>query len=224
MVMFPKVPDVAGVPRVARNSSNSLAAGVGSIVGVIGSLTGGFDFIDQDGPGVASIVDAPVWGLFNEAGSRVINPDSFLGVEALKEYRISDYPIEEGGFGSYNKVELPFAGKITFAKGGTEGARAQFLQEVDEVIASLELLTLVTPEKNYVSLNITHYDTRRTATNGATMITIELWAEEVRNTVTASFSNTQQPESADAVNNGGVQPRTPSPAVQAAIAAEREIT
>ena len=42
--------------------------------------------------------------------------------------------------------------------------------------------------------------------------------------MTAAFSNTQQPESADAVNNGGVQPKTPSPAVQAAIAQERAIT
>ena len=39
-----------------------------------------------------------------------------------------------------------------------------------------------------------------------------------------STTGFDQIESADAVNNGGVQPRAPSPAVQAAIAAEREIT
>lgn len=224
MTMFPLVPKVPGVPALARNASNSITGLAKSIVGVIGSLTGDFDFLSSDGPGVSSLTEAPRWGLFDEGGTQIIVPDSFLGLDSLKEYRVSDYPIEEGGFESYNKVEVPFVGKILFAKGGDEAERTQFLSQIEQAIKSLDVYSLVTPEKSYASVNVTHRDYRRTVNNGVTMLTVEVWVEEIRNTVTASFSNTQAPEGAATVNDGGVQPQTPSPAIQQAVARERAIT
>ena len=215
MTMYPKVPDAPGVPPLARDASNT-QTGVPSPVGVIGSESGGFDQLTQDGPGVSSATDAPKWGLFKD-NTPVISPDSFLGLEATKEYRVSDYPIEDGGFASYNKVEMPFVGKITYAKGGSEADRTQFLTEIQDAVRALDLYTLVTPEISYPQVNATHYDYRRISRNGVTMLTVEVWIEEIRNNVTASFSNTQQPEGADPKNNGGVQPQTPTAAQSAAV-------
>lgn len=223
MTMYPLVPKVPGVPALARNASNS-GSFAKTIIGVIGSLTGDFDFLNSDGPGVSSLTQAPRWGLFDESGAQIITPDSFLGLDTLKEYRVSDYPIEEGGFESYNKVEVPFVGKVIFAKGGDEASRTQFLTECQDAAKSLDLYTLVTPEISYPKVNVTHVDYRRTSTNGVTMLTVEIWVEEIRNTVTATFSNTQAPEGAAVVNDGGVQPKTPSPAIQAAVQRERTLT
>ena len=130
MVMFPMVPNVPGVPQLARNASNSVIDAAHSIVGVIDSLTGDFNQLTQDGPGVSSMSDAPRWGLFDSGGGLVITPDSFLGVEAAKDYRDATYPIEEGKFGSYNKVEIPFVGKVTYGKGGSDADRTQFLTDI----------------------------------------------------------------------------------------------
>jgi hypothetical protein len=218
MAMFPMVPNVPGVPTVARNALNSIGNNVSSsIPGVIGSLTGDFDVLNSDGPGIANVSDGPSWGLFDSDNNLVITPDSFLGMEALKDYKVSDYPVEEGAFASYNKVETPFIGKVTYGKGGDEGERTQFLTDIATAVASLDLYTLVTPEVSYDSVNVTHFDYRRTSKNGVTMLTVEVWVEEIRDTVQASFSNTQQPEGADTSNNGGVQPQTPTASQTAAI-------
>lgn len=216
MVMFPKVPDVPGVPPVARNATNTLS-GSPSVVGVIGSQSGDFQQMKEDGPGVSNVSDAPKWGLFDKNNKLAITPDSFLGLDRAKDFRVSDYPIEAGGFESYNKVEMPFIGKIKYGKGGTEAERTKFLDEIDKAVKSLDLYTLVTPEKSYSNINVTHWDDRRTVTNGVTMLSPEVWVEEIRNTVTATFSNTQQPEGADPVNNGGVQPQSPTPSQSATL-------
>lgn len=216
MTMFPMVPDVPGVPQVARDAANSIISGTLSVVGVIGSLSGQFDQLSEDGPDISSVTSPAQWGIFDDSGNQVITPDSFLGVEAVKEYRVSDYPIEDGAFGSYNKVETPFVGKVTFGKGGTESERTQFLSDIQSAASTLTLYTLVTPEVSYPNVNVTHYDYKRTSKNGVTMLTVEIWMEEIRDVVTATFTNTQQPEGADAANVGGVQPQTPTPAQTAA--------
>lgn len=217
MVMFPMVPNVPGVPQLARNAANSIISQANSIVGVIGSLGGGFDLLGADGPGVSSATSAAQWGLFDSGNNMVITPDSFLGLESMKEYRVADYPIENGAFGSYNKVETPFIGKVTYGKGGLESDRTQFLLDIQSAASSLDLYSLITPEISYPNVNVTHYDYRRTSKNGVTMLTVEVWVEEIRDVVTAAFSNTQKPEGANTSNDGGVQPQTPTASQSAAM-------
>jgi hypothetical protein len=72
----------------------------------------------------------------------------------------------------------------------------------------------VTPEQVYSSVNITHYDYRRTSTNGVGLLTVDVWGTQVRVTGDAAFSQTQAPSGADPVNGGVVSPGAASSAQQ----------
>lgn len=205
LIQFPNVPNVPGVPQVVRQALNNVAPQVQA------ALT-------SDDPGIAGLVQAPQWGIFDSAGNPVALADSVISFEHSKEWRISDYPIEEGAFESYNKVETPFDQRITFAKGGTDADRADFLDAVDAAVASLELYTVTTPEVTYTGANIVRYDLTRRATAGVTLLLVDLQIREVRVTATSTFSNTKDPSGAKQQNGGTVQTGSPT-APQAAAAA-----
>ena len=126
------------------------------------------------------------WGIFSSTGSPIFTVDSVGLIEYSQDYRISDYPQEQGGFQSYNKVALPFQGKVTFL---VNQSRTTFLNQLPAQLASLSLVSLVTPEITYPSANIIHQGYRRTSRNGVTLIAVDVWVEEVR-TATATTSTT----------------------------------
>lgn len=207
MTDFPDVPVAPGVPPVARDGA--------SVDDAPALLTG-------DDPSVAASTQDAVWGLFDSSGALVLKPDTFVGVDpASGEWKIPDYPTEEGAFQSYNKVQAPLEAKVTMSTGGDVQARASFLADARAACASLDLYTLVMPDGSFENMNALHFDITRTRERGATMMTIGLWLKEIRNTATATFTNTQTPAAQDPVNDGGVQPVAPSATVQTTIASEQ---
>lgn len=165
-----------------------------------------------DDPDVSSASqDGPQWGLFDDSGAAVISA-AVLDFEVLFESVISDYPIEQGGFESYNKVTRPFEGRVTFAKSGTAADRTDFLNAIAAAKTALTLYSLVMPEETYANVNVIHYDFPRTAEKGVNLLRVNVWVREVRETATQTFSNTKDPNSADAVNDGSVQPTPPTTA------------
>jgi hypothetical protein len=194
MTVFPNVPNAPGVPAVARLA--------GAIVAPIALLTADAIFSPFSFLG-------PQWGIFDQNGQPVIIGDSCVGVQFRKEYRISDYPIEQGGFASYNKVATPFDFKIVFTKGGTVSEKQNFLASIDAICASLALFQAVTPEFTYLNANPTHYDYDRSARDGATLLTVEVYLEEIRQTSQPAFTNTQSADGSAAQNGGVIQPQSP---------------
>jgi len=145
------------------------------------------------------------WGIFDQSGLPVIIPDSIVSFDFKNEWRISEYPQEQGAFQSYNKVATPFDARITMTKGGSQNDRENFLKTIESISASIDLYNVVTPERTYNSANIQHYDYRRTATNGAGLIVVDLWLLQIRQTAQATFSNTSQAGDKGTVNTGTVQ-------------------
>lgn len=217
---FPNVPIAPGVPPVLRE--------VGAVQNTAVQLI-------ADGLQVASLLSGPQWGLFTsdntpafpgETASPLINSIiSGLGISGLSvadlefrsDYRISTAPQEEGAFLSYNKVQEPFAGRVTYAVSGLEFARQAFIQQAIALCASLELLTLVMPEYQFSSCNAVHWGFRRTAAHGVSMILADIWVEQVRVTGTAAFANTKRPDGAAPVDSGTVQPVDLEPATASRI-------
>ena len=119
------------------------------------------------------------WGVF-KGGQPVVSFDSFIGIDYRQGWTIADFPLEQGAFESYDKVQLPFDVRVKFAAGGTLENREALLQSTAAIAKTLDLYDVVTPEIVYTSVNVQHYDYRRTATNGNGLITIELWLLEVR--------------------------------------------
>lgn len=207
--LYPNVPIAAGVPLVLRGPLNDLADNSGL-------LGGAQDQMDSDGADVADDGDAQ-WGVFNDGGDLVIDPDSFGAIEYMKEYRISNFPVEEGGFQSFNKVETPFSARIAMFKGGSDADRLDFLATVEAAIMTLDLYSIMTPSRGYDNANLTRYDYSQTAQNGVTLLRVDLSFEQVRDTAVATFTNSKAPGGADAVNDGSVQPKAPTPAQTPAV-------
>jgi len=143
----------------------------------------------------------------NKSGNPVLTPDSVLSLEWHGEERISDYPVQNGQFVSYNKVKVPFdlrmvmtcQGKnvvqnalqsvtqslnqalsnIGLAFGQPMG-RDAFLRQLDEMLASTDLYDVVTPDKVYQNVNLVAYNHAKKNDEGGTLIIAELMFREVR--------------------------------------------
>lgn len=196
LIPFPNIPALPGVPQLPR----SLAVPVAAIL----------THISADNFGLFSVTQQPGWGVYDDGGSQVAVADSFVDFEHAKDWRISDYPVEEGAFESYNKVETPYNERVTFAKGGTDADRSDFLDAIAAAVESFDLFSVVTPEVTYVGANLVHYDYRRTSRNGVTLLIVEIGIREVRVTATTTFTKTKSPSGAAQQNGGTVQTQQPS--------------
>ena len=144
------------------------------------------------------------WGIYDDNGDPVITADTVVEVGYRREYRISDFPVEEGSFASYNKVQTPYDVRVTFAIGGSVSDREAVLIQIGAACASLDLYSVVTPEFTYPQANVTHYDYRRTARRGLGLMEIEVWVEEVRQVAAGQFTPAQSDNAASPANGGTV--------------------
>lgn len=189
MAGFPNVPNVPGVPPLLRTVGTvlSVALLVRDVLSFFGLL-------------------APRWGIFQD-GMPVIEAEAVIDFGYKQTWNLSDYTVEGGGFETYNKVSTPFDARVRFASGGSDGARIALLQSIEAIASNVELYDVVTPDRVYRNCNVSHYDYRRTATNGAGMILLDVWLLEVRTSAQAAFSDTKTPSGADPTHAGIVQPK-----------------
>lgn len=157
-------------------------------------------------PSVLSNSSPPQWGLYNPDGSPALVASSFATLDYAHPYRISDYQQEQGAFASYNKVQQPFSAKIGFLVGGDAAFRSAFLNQAEQVCASLNLVTVITPEISYPSANPVNPTYRRTSRNGVTLLLVQIELEEVRVISSTSLSNTASVNGATSQQNGITQP------------------
>lgn len=225
---FPNVPKLPGVPQVAR--SNLFPAAPPRLVGLVLAL----------GKLWQSIFAQPQWAIYRAQKPEevdadgvptvtvvakrqpVVVPDSFGEFSNRNEWSVSDYPVQEGAFSSYDKVVNPFEVMVRMYKGGTKQARKQFLDSIEAIAGTLELFDIVTPERTYLNVNIIRYEVTRRGPRGAYFLSeVDLYFREIR-TVTASYTttstiteNAQNPSAEPVVNTGTVQaqPVTVNPGV-----------
>lgn len=179
------------------------------------------------------------WGVFLN-GEQVVVSDNVISFEFMQEFKISNYPVEQGSFASYNKVQQPFEIKFRFSTGGSSSDHQQTLASIASVIADTNLYTVATPDATYSNLNFVRQDYRQSS-DRIGLLVIDVACEEVRpaslgssttttttpDGTTTSTSTTQisiipgnqinSPQSAGAspiVNGGTVQPQDPTPAQQ----------
>jgi len=216
---FPNVPQLPGVPQLIR-------AAVGIVQSAL-SLT-----VRPPGPpGVLwhAAQVAPVWGVFDSSGQMVIDPDSVLVFNYRKEYTVSDYQNQDQAFASYNKVAHPFEGIFRFIKTATLAERSIFVAQCEALADSIDLFTVVTPERTYTSVNFLRQEMNRRERSGAYSIEADMFFREIRvvqgqfdttgNAVSPTV-NALDPGAVPPVSLGIVQPQAPSSnalAMQAAI-------
>ncbi len=213
---FPNVPNLPGVPQIARSllfpPSAPPTAGTNATSGALWHST-------QAGP---------TWGVFDSSNAAVLKPDSVQDFGWRQEYKVSNYPVQNGQFASFNKVRVPFESSIIASKGGTLPERVAFLQQVDKIVASLSLYTIITPEKSYLNCNVTRAELMRRGSANANYFDVELFFIEISQ-VSAQYSTTTPgtPSTADSsvasavppVNQGLTNAPAPSSSVQSAAVA-----
>lgn len=207
-VDFPNVPDLPGVPRLPRSPRFPplVQAVLGIVEGIIWDM----------------LTDKPVWGIFDEDGAIVIQADSVLDFSYRGDARVSNFPVQDGTFASYNKVVNPYEAMIRLTKGGTEAERAEFLDTLEEIATGTDLYNVVTPERTYLSANVSMTGYRREANNGANLLIVDVMLTEIRE-VSPQYSKTEvqaaaQPSGTPPVNSGKVQPVPPTTSILKSIA------
>lgn len=193
---YPNVPKVPGVPAVFRSpiftQVESVLATAEALLLLFGSKT-------------------PVWGIFDrQTGRSVVTADNVVGFDYRNQNAVSDYPVENGGFQSYDKVANPFAIRLRFSAGGTTTTRQALINSIEAITNNLVLYDAVTPEKVYQNINVIGNDYRRTATNGVGLLEIDVYCVEIRQTATQAFTQTKSPAAADPVDGGQVQTKPPT--------------
>lgn len=146
------------------------------------------------------------WGFVDDKNNVPLTPDSFIDFEYREERKIPNYPVEGGGFSSYNKVALPFDVRVTVScNGNGVMSKENFLRTIEELINSLTLLSVVTPNKTYNNCNLIHVDYRRESRQGVSLIVAQLWFQEIR-VAQQAVPKTTEPSGAKSENNGQVSP------------------
>ena len=195
---MPTVPNAPGVPPLT---------GVFKAISIIALVADVVGFLFGKGP---------QWGIFLN-GKPALLADSVVDFSYKREYTLSDYPVEQGAFESYDKVQTPFDARFRFSAGGSTSNRQNFLNALDMIEASLALYDVVTPEKVYKSVSVVHIDYKRTNSNGVGLIVADVWCSQVRVTSVPAFTNTQSPAGASPVNGGTVQTSPPNQSALSSI-------
>lgn len=192
LIPYPNVPNLPGVPGLNRSSAPFVAAAL-TIVGELLPLN----------------LFGQKFGILTESGSAAIVPDSFVDFEYREERKIPTYPIENGGFRSYNKVALPFDVRVTLTcSGNGKMNKSSFLSTINSMLNSLKLYSVVTPEATFMNCNLVHVDYRRESHRGATLIIAQLWFMAVRITSAAQIPTTK-PAGASPQPLGQLSPTLP---------------
>ena len=197
------VPDVLGVPNVLFSAASSLASG--GLVALTSDLLGD----------VASF--GAQWGIFS-GGMPVVIAETVTSLSYRQEYAISTFPVERGGFESYNKVAIPFEARIRFAAGSLM-MRDAMIASIAAIIGDTKTYDVVTPETVYQSVNVKRQEYDRSAQRGLGLLQVEVHVEEIRQTANlaaGTTSGTAAPDGAAPAPGGTVQSTTASPAARAA--------
>lgn len=210
-----------GAAGSATGAVNAIASG-----NIIGAITAGQDAVNYATDAIASLqavlnppgqpvladsgpeVQADVvrqWGLYRQDGTVATTVDNVASLEVLLEAQISDYPVENGGFGSYNKVIRPFDIRLALSRGGSVEDRQEFAKAIQDAWQSTELFNVVTPEVVYLDVNVVGVRRLVESDRGVGLMMLDVALRKVRQTARLAFANTEDPASANAVNNGSVQ-------------------
>lgn len=200
LIPFPNVPSLPGVPNLPR------LPGGGSVLGIAGAVGAVLLLRNRQ----AEITPSK-WLIQDSTGRALLEPDSVIGFDYRGESKISTFPVENGGFASYNKITSPFDVRIAMTcSGHGPMKRDAFLAKLTELKDALTLLTITTPDAVYKSLNLVQFDYRRTSRSGVSLLSVDAGFTEVRETGKATYSNVNRPDDASKVHNGTVQALPPT--------------
>ena len=147
------------------------------------------------------------WGIVNRFGIPIVLADTVVSMNYDAGSSISKYPVEQGSFASYNKVNAPSMATVSMSKGsGGPEERGTFLAELETLLKSTISVHTLTPEYVHFNYQIVGLNYARSAKDGATMITVNVDLEEVLEAkVEYSIEEVKAPSDSKTVDGGAKQ-------------------
>ena len=233
---------VGSLSGTVANANNALdALSSGDINGAVASIGQTINTAERAYTTISNIVNPPnqgvlassgeevnadtarQWGLFTQDGDLAAPADNVIAFENSLEARISDYPVAPNtgdtptqtvGFGSYNKVIVPYDIRLMMSRGGSVEDRQDFLKAIQDAWQSTELFNVVTPECVYLDVNVVGVRRQAAADRGMGLMVLEVALRKVRQTATLAFTQTAEPTGSSQVQDGSVQATQPGDAQQ----------
>lgn len=222
-IPYPNVPSLPGVPSLPRKAGVNIVART-SLGLIQGTLWRALQVSDKWG--IVDSKGAPLFDTNSSFITEAIGLQSSLSTVSLEfsaNTSVSNFPVEQGKFATYNKVELPPELKVTLALTGSESDRAGLIATLVAAKESTELYTIFMPEVKFPSYTLQNYNFQRRSTQGANLLVVELSFLRVRQ-VSAQYTKSSKvdapkdPAAAPPVDSGKVQPKTPDQSVLKAAA------
>lgn len=157
------------------------------------------------------------WGVFTQDGVSVFDVDSVMDLRYENASKVSDFPVEQGSFSSYNKIKTPYKTKVRLSVGGDPTRIANFIAAMDRVVVDTNLYIVSTPEAVYINANITNIAYSRSHDKGANLIMADLSITEIRQVepqytrVSLPPSKVKKADSASKKDTGKKQTEAPKP-------------
>lgn len=128
------------------------------------------------------------WTILDEGGASAVSFNVFVNMDVKTENKIMQSPVEQGGFVAYNKLQTPLEIGLQVAIKGDNSELEDAIKNLLTLSSSTQLVSLITPEQEYKSLNLTKLAYRRTAEDGVDVIFVDCGLTEVRQ-VTSEYIN-----------------------------------
>lgn len=120
------------------------------------------------------------WTLLDDAGEKAFAFDSFSNLNLKSESKVIQAPVESGGFVMYNKTNTPLEIKCTLIKKGSPEDLQVYVDALLEYADNTNLLSIVTPDREYQNMNLTSVSFSRSAEGGVNLIMAECAFTEIR--------------------------------------------
>lgn len=150
------------------------------------------------------------WAVVTRNKGLSVQFDGIMDIDVKNESKVLTSPIEKSSFAAYNKVETPLDVVITGASQQDGAAQSAILDALNKLVSGAELVDIVTPTVVYLKMTLESYSYKRTATDGASLLVVELHAIEVREVETTRVTKTKRASSAKTQKTGQTQTKKPS--------------
>ena len=133
------------------------------------------------------------WTILDETGEQAFSFDVFEKSNYKGESKIVQSPVEEGSFASYNMTLTPQEVGCTLIKRGRSDDLSTFINALQAFVESTDLLTVVTPEREYQNMKLIKATFDRSIDNGTDCIVADLSFQEVRE-ITSEYTTVEMQE------------------------------
>lgn len=154
------------------------------------------------------------WGIFDQSGNPALDVDTCVDIEYSNNSKVSDFPVEQGAFASYNKVRSPYEATVTVAVSG-ETRMIKALAAIEAMVNSTVLYHVVTPTNVYTNASVEKFSYKRSREDGAWMLSAKISLKQIREvqpkytTVTLKAATVKKKDAATTAKDGKQQEKTP---------------